>query len=49
MTGGNGIEDEVETADVFFISFALRETTTSSAPRRRASSFLFGDVVKTAT
>ena len=31
----------------FFISSALRETTTSSAPRRSASSFLLGEVVKT--
>src|SRR5271157_2729467 len=29
----------------FFISSALREMTISSAPRRRASSFLLGDVV----
>src|SRR5262249_13753267 len=33
----------------FFISSELRETTTSSAPSRSASSFLLGDVVKTAT
>ena len=33
----------------FCISLALRETTTSSAPRRSASSFLFGEVVKTTT
>ena len=33
----------------FCISFASRETTTSSAPRRRASSFLWGEVVKTTT
>ena len=33
----------------FFISSALRETTTSSAPRRSASSFLSGEVVKTTT
>ena len=33
----------------FCISSALRETTTSSAPRRSASSFLPGDVVKTTT
>ena len=32
----------------FFISSAFRETTTSSAPSRSASSFLLGDVVKTA-
>src|SRR5258705_345678 len=31
------------------ISSALRETTTSSAPRRRASSFLLGDVVNSTT
>src|SRR4028119_2276749 len=31
----------------FAISSASRETTTSSAPRRSASSVLFGDVVKT--
>src|SRR5271168_2504209 len=30
----------------FFISSALRETSTSSAPRRSASSFLSGEVVK---
>ena len=33
----------------FSISSASRETTTSSAPRRRASSVLSGDVVKTTT
>ena len=33
----------------FFISSALRETTTSSAPRRSASSVLLGEVVKTTT
>ena len=33
----------------FFISSALRETTTSSAPSRSASSFLPGEVVKTTT
>ena len=33
----------------FCISSALRETTTSSAPRRSASSFLLGEVVKTTT
>ncbi len=31
----------------FSISSAFRETTTSSAPSRSASSFLFGEVVKT--
>src|SRR5271157_440816 len=33
----------------FFISSALREMTISSAPRRRASSFLLGDVVNATT
>src|SRR5271166_5803295 len=33
----------------FCISLASRETTTSWAPNRRASSFLLGDVVKTTT
>jgi hypothetical protein len=49
VLGGDGVEDEVEAAGVLFISPALRETTTSSAPRRSASSFLLGEVVKTTT
>ena len=49
MLGGDAVEDEVEAPACFCISSASRETTTSSAPRRRASSVLSGEVVKTTT
>jgi hypothetical protein len=49
MLSRHGIQDEVKLPACFFISSTLRETTTSSAPRRSASSFLLDEVANTTT
>jgi hypothetical protein len=47
VVGGDAVENEVEATGVFARLVGVFEITTSSAPRRSASSTLFGEVVKT--